>query len=398
MINLYEDTSASVAAPRSPRWWRWTLDVVIVALLLGINAVSVGPGNESHVPSRTLWLTSIVVLPLLVRRRWPVQVCFTILAICALQFVLVIPLRPGNMAPLIGIYTLYAYRGGRLADIAAGIAAVGLVAEFVQVHTENWFTLIPPAVVFAAVVVTGRTIRTRRVYLAALEERAVRLEVERDALARAAVAEERARIAREMHDVVAHRVGVIVAQADGATYAFEAHPEQARAALDVIAASGRAALTELRQMLGVLRSTEESGTAPQPGVVDIDALVAEMRAAGLPVRFTASGSSEALEASVSLTVYRVVQEALTNTLKHAGPGTPVEVTIDRTPSSVRVRVLDEGNVSPDEAGPIGHGLIGMRERVSMLGGTFSAVQATPGGFAVNVTIPLETAISERIGE
>ncbi|MDQ1679294.1 MAG: hypothetical protein QOI42_153, partial [Frankiaceae bacterium] len=217
------------------------------------------------------------------------------------------------------------------------------------------------------------------------------LEVERDALDRAAVAEERARIAREMHDVVAHRVGVMVAQADGAQYAFDAHPEQARDALDVIASTGRAALSELRQMLGVLRAADDAaGTTPQPGLADIDRLVAEMRAAGLPVRLTTVGARADVDASAGLTVYRVVQESLTNTLKHAGVGTPVEVELATNATQVRVRVRDDGHEGEPavvtEAG--GHGLVGMRERVTMLGGTFDARPGQPRGWQVDVTIPV----------
>jgi len=192
-----------------------------------------------------------------------------------------------------------------------------------------------------------------------------------------------------MHDVVAHRVGVIVAQADGARYTFEAHPEQARAALDVIADSGRYALSELRQLLGVLRADGSAAdTTPQPGLGDIDTLIAEMRAAGLPVRLTSSGNPSGIEPAVGLALYRVVQESLTNTLKHAGPGTPVEVSVEHLPGLVHVTVADEGQDGAADGHESGHGLIGMRERVSMLGGTFAAGHARPHGWRVDITVPV----------
>jgi signal transduction histidine kinase len=389
MINVYDETSAPMRRPRSPRWWPRVVDVFIVVALLALNVVSVGPAEDAAIPARTLVLTSLIVLPLLVRRRWPVPSAAVIFALVVVQLSLQITARPGDIAVLVAVYTLTVYRGGRLSDVAGALSVVILLITWAQdPKATSWTDLIAPMVVVVAIFYTGRAIRVRRVYLQGLEDRALRAESERDALARAAVAEERGRIAREMHDVVAHRVGVIVAQADGAMYAFDAHPEQARAALDVIAASGRSALTELRQLLGVLRGTEESGTAPQPGLTDIDALVVEMRAAGLPVRLTSDGAAPPVQASVGLTVYRVVQECLTNTLKHAGAGTPVEVALSHTPTSVHVRISDEGTREPSTGSPVGHGLIGMRERVTMLGGTFAAAPARPHGWLVDVTIPV----------
>jgi signal transduction histidine kinase len=392
--NVSEDASVSFRRPHSPRWWRWTSDVVLVFALLLLNLVSVGPPNEARVDSTTFVLTTIIVLPLLVRRRWPVHVFFSVVGIAAAQYSLGRLLRPGDIAVLVALYTLYAYVGGRIADVGAVIVVAGLIAEFFQdPAAHGGGDLIAPAVVVTAVVVSGHTIRVRRTYLHALEDRATRLESERDALDRAAVAEERSRIAREMHDVVAHRVGVIVAQADGARYAFDAHPDQARAALDVIADNARSALSELRQLLGVLRANgSAAATAPQPGLPDIDTLIAEMRAAGLPVRLTTSGTAAGIEPAVGLALYRVVQESLTNTLKHAGPGTPVEVSVDHLPGQVHVTVADEGPDAIDDAHESGHGLIGMRERVSMLGGTFAAGRARPHGWRVDITVPVTAKV------
>jgi len=279
---------------------------------------------------------------------------------------------------------------------ALGVCVFGAVLEWWQVAPRTDYNpagLLAPLVVVTATWVLGSTLRTRRAYLVELEERAVRLERERDAQARAAVAEERARIAREMHDMVAHRVGVIVAQADGATYVFDTAPDQARAALKVIADSGRAALTEMRRLLGVLRDDQEQAIAPQPGIADIDRLVSDLRTSGLPVRYTVDGATSELEPGLALTVYRVVQESLTNTLKHAGPATPTAVVVRQRPDAVEVQVADEGpSAEASSTGspvPVsnGHGLVGMAERVAMYGGTLHAAPRAGGGWRVDVVVP-----------
>jgi signal transduction histidine kinase len=390
-MTISPDTQASVVrSPGSRRWWHWAADAGVVVFLIAANVTASRHIAGPPASSGAVLITSLVPLPLLVRRRWPLTAFLVVSALCFTQWALKVWLRPGDLGFLVALFAVTSFRRER--RVAFFALAVGLGGVFlawqIQPTRRAWSDIGAPIVVIVAVWLIGRTVGTRRAYLRALEERAVRLENERDALDRAAVAEERARIAREMHDVVAHRVGVMVAQADGASYAFDARPDQARAALGVIASTGRAALSELRQMLGVLRAADAaSGTSPQPGLGDIEQLVAEMRAAGLPVRLTTIGSAVTVDASAGLTAYRVVQESLTNTLKHAGIGTPVEVELATNATQLRVRVRDEGELpAATEAG--GHGLVGMRERVTMLGGTFQAGPGRPGGWQVDVTIPV----------
>ncbi|WP_431996709.1 sensor histidine kinase [Streptomyces fungicidicus] len=225
-------------------------------------------------------------------------------------------------------------------------------------------------------VLIGVTVRTRQNYTEALEDRARRLEVERDQQAQLAAAAERARIAREMHDIIGHNLSVITGLADGGAYAAAKSPERAAQALDAIATTSRQALGELRRLLDVLR---DEGSAhhpaeltPQPALTDLDGLVDGVRNAGLPVRTTVEGGAD-LPAGRQLTVYRVVQEALTNTLKHAGPDASCEITLaygDR--GAVTATITDTGRGTPPSAVSEGRGLPGMRERTALYGGTLEA--------------------------
>ncbi|MFC7589115.1 sensor histidine kinase [Nonomuraea antimicrobica] len=235
--------------------------------------------------------------------------------------------------------------------------------------------------------VTGLYANTRRRYLEGLEERAERAERERDQQARMAAAAERARIARELHDVVAHNVSVIVVQADGAGYALDSDLEQARLAVMNISKTGRAALAEMRRLVGVLRENEAEGTdyTPQPGLDQLDELV---RGSAVPARLRVGGVPAELPEGQQLAVYRIVQEALTNALKHGGPGVSATVEIDYTGPDLVVRVTDDGRGAAAPESPDGHGLIGMRERVGMFGGAVSAGPRRGGGFEVLARLPM----------
>ncbi|WP_243762333.1 sensor histidine kinase [Streptomyces sp. Tu 3180] len=248
------------------------------------------------------------------------------------------------------------------------------------------------SIVVAALI--GVTVRTRRSYTEALEDRARRLEVERDQQARIAAAAERARIAREMHDIIGHNLSVITGLADGGKYAAARSPQRAAQALDAIAATSRQALGELRRLLDVLRDEETAHPAertPQPGLTDLDRLIDGVRTAGLPVRVTAEGRP-ALPPGRQLTVYRVVQEALTNTLKHAGPNATAEIALSYgDKGAVTVTVTDTGTSGP--AAPAdGRGLPGMRERTALYGGTLEAgPRPRPEqGWRVRLHLPEET--------
>ena len=213
--------------------------------------------------------------------------------------------------------------------------------------------------------------------------------VRRAGEARRAVAEERERIARELHDVLAHNVSVIVVQAAAAGDVFDARPEQAREALRAIEASGRVALAELRRLLAVVRPDGEGDlTQPQPGLDQLDALVASMRAVGLAVELRREGERPALSAGLELSAYRIVQEALTNTLRHAG-ATRADVTVRYAPDGVTLEVIDNGTSAPRTNGAAGQGIVGMRERAALLGGSVEAGPAPWGGFQVRAHLPLE---------
>ncbi|MFZ3499442.1 sensor histidine kinase [Streptomyces sp. 5.8] len=256
------------------------------------------------------------------------------------------------------------------------------------------FMMIP----FALAWVTGDSLRTRRAYYAQLVERNQRLEQERAAQAKVAVAAERARIARELHDVVAHNVSVMVVQADGAAYVMDAAPEQAKEALQTISGTGRLALAEMRRLLGVLRTGEPQESedyVPQPDVEQIEVLVEQVRAAGLAVDFEVEGAPRKLPSGVELTAYRIVQEALTNTRKHGGPDAKASVRLVYFDDGLGLLVEDDGRGAAHElytdggADGAGHGLIGMRERIGMVGGTLDAGPRPGGGFRISALLPLK---------
>jgi signal transduction histidine kinase len=211
------------------------------------------------------------------------------------------------------------------------------------------------------------------------------LEVQRDVQARAAVTIERGRIARELHDVVAHNVSMMVVQAGAAERVLDGEQAHVRAALTAIANTGRETVDEMRTLLGVLRTNEDGlALSPQPGLADLEQLVANVREAGLPVEVCIEGTPPPLD----LSAFRIVQEALTNALKHAGPAR-AEVTIRYQGATVELEVQDNGTGSWNGGGS-GHGLIGMRERVAMFGGQLEAGRRDDGGFTVRTRLPLET--------
>ena len=401
-----------VVTPTNPTWWRPVLgDGALAALIF---ALSTPLPARTHRPE-LLPLLLALTIPLLWRRRYPVAV-FAVVSLAAFVQWLTIPnVGPYDFAVLVALYSMAAYVPLRWSAPALAVGLLGGFLAWYSVYTHRGTEivgLVSPTVVVTAVWLLGRTLRTRRRYLAELEERAGRLERERDALARAAVAEERARIAREMHDVVAHSVAVMVAQSEGASVAVHTAPEQAERALAVISDAGRTALAELRRMLTVLREEPapqpqttqpqtwqphvqprvhqpqaDQPAAPQPGLPQLDALVESLRASGLPVRFTREGADWRLDPTLELAVYRIVQESLTNALKHAGPHTPTELVCRRTSTTFEIHVVDQGEHRATVPVTSGHGLTGMRERVAMFGGRFSAGPTPAGGWHVRVELP-----------
>jgi signal transduction histidine kinase len=238
--------------------------------------------------------------------------------------------------------------------------------------------------------VLGDSMRYRRAYYASLEERAAQLERDRDAQTQIAAAAERARIARELHDVIAHNVSVMVVQADGAAYALGHDPGRAREALAAISATGRQALTEMRVLLGVLRRADRADQAvlaPQPGIAQLDELLDQARAAGLPVSCAMEGEPRQLPTGTALAAYRIVQESLTNTRKHAGPRASASVVLRYTDDAVELVITDDGLGTMAPGDGAGIGLTGMRERAAMYGGSVLARPRHGGGFVVTARLP-----------
>ncbi len=362
----------------------------VVLAFLGMGQ-SIALGRYSLVPVLLVLITALAF-----RRRFPVEAFVTGIVAGAVQVLLRIRPNIIDIAIVILLYTLAAYRPRRLSVPGLGICLTGsavAVAVWRPVETSllNW--LMVGAIIFAgptlAAWVLGDSMRFRRAYYAALEDRAARLERERDAQAQIAAAAERARIARELHDVVAHNVSVMVVQADGASYALDSSPERARQALAAIASTGRTALAEMRRMLGVLRSDNgETGVAPLPDIGQLGELLEQTRKAGLAVSFTVEGVPAPLPGGLALAAYRIIQESLTNTRKHGGPAASAQVLLRYCEDVLVLQITDDGYGVAAAADGAGHGLTGMRERVALYNGTLHAGPLHSGGFQVTARLPV----------
>ncbi len=290
---------------------------------------------------------------------------------------------------LVAIHTMAAYGDRRDSLVTAAITALALAI----VTVTGDLSLLETAtqyLVFGVVWISGETIRVRRAYAVEMEERARLAEADREARAHRAVAEERARIARELHDVVAHEVSVIVVQAGAARRVLADHPDQAEEALAAIETSGRDALTEMRRLLGVLRHDDDAAMLrPQPGLGRLNALVDQMAEAGLPVAVEIDGEPRDLPAGIDLSAYRIVQEALTNSLKHAGPAAHARVRLGFGDDRLSIEVSDDGRGGAVRSlgNGSGHGLLGMQERVALFGGDLAAGPRIGGGYRVAAVIP-----------
>ena len=339
-------------------------------------------------------LAVLMCVPLVWRRRWPREV-FAFLAVVAfVQWLAGINIAACDFTLMVAMYTIAAQCAFRWALAALTVAELGATLSVYRLAQEahpeeQWKSLIPFSVMIGAIWVCGLYISTRRKYTLSLEERARRLERERDAQAEVAAAAERARIARELHDVIAHSISVMVIQADGAAYTVDSDAARARRAMEAIGATGRQALMEMRRMLGVLRENDGVATlAPQPGVDQLTELVEQIRTAGLPVEFAVEGEPVALPTGQELAVYRIVQEALTNVMKHAGPEASARVVLHYGDRAIEVRIRDDGRGATFTDGR-GHGLVGMRERAAVYGGNVSAEPAPGGGFEVIARLPVK---------
>jgi signal transduction histidine kinase len=375
-----------------PRWLRahpQVSDSLLAGflLLIGLRVFRFETSFALAVP-----IVIVMTGALVFRRRYPVAVFAVVAGAAFVQWLADVPLGPPDLAILVALYTVAAYGRDRQVALAAGAVTVGGVMLAVgRWHPERLLpSMIVPLAVTAVALAFGDDRRTRREYFAGLEERTERLERERDALAALAASTERSRIARELHDVIAHSLSVMVAQADGASYTVDADPTRARRAMATVADTGRTALTEMRRMLGVLRPTSASGELkPQPGMDELPELLANVRGAGLPVSLVVDGTPTPLPTGMELAAYRIVQEALTNTLKHSGPGASAEVALRYDEHRLTVEVVDDGaGIRKPGDDAAGQGLTGMRERAVMYGGTLRAERRAPGGFSVTAEFPL----------
>jgi signal transduction histidine kinase len=344
-------------------------------------------------PAVDLAFSVALVATLPFRRRAPVAVFVVVSVLCLAQLAVLDHIVAGNVVALIAVYTVVAYGPGTpVGALATACAVVGAVLVAVR-WNERGDT--PSVVEIAASTVASTLLaaalgawrRSRRAELAALHERNRLLALERDQQAAVGAARERARIARELHDVVAHSLSVMVVQADGAAAGAEQRPAQAAAALRTIGDTGRDALGQMRRALGVLRAEQGQGLAPQPGTAQLDALVDQVVRAGLPARLSVEGPPRPLPATIDLTVYRLTQEALTNVLKHAGPVSRVDVVLRYQADAVELLLRDDGRGAQAASDGRGHGLVGMRERVDVHDGRFAAGPRRDGGFEVNAVLP-----------
>ncbi len=335
---------------------------------------------------RALVLVALMTVPLLWRRRWPLAV---FLAPSAAMMGMGLWARPVAQtfttfgALLLGAYSMGAYSRHRVSSLAlvcaVTVAQIGLIAVSRSSFAGIWFVQVP------AFWLVGNSVRAQ---VSLARERGLRLEQEHDALMRAAATDERARIARDMHDVVAHSVGVMVLQAEAARKQLQLSPERAGVALQSVSAYGREALAELRNMLGLLRDADSVPELdPQPGLADVGTLVERMRGAGVRVELRFEGPVRSLPPGLDLAGYRVVQEALTNALKHA-PSASTDVLIRYGDRDVLIEVQDDGSGGrPATAVGARRGLLGMQERVAAYGGRMEA-QSVPGqGYRLRVSLP-----------
>ncbi|MGZ4359050.1 MAG: sensor histidine kinase [Gaiellaceae bacterium] len=377
---------------RVDRWGDWIVAVALAASFERELWMNPPPGGVTGGRASLALPILLMTIPLAQRRRAPVPVLFAIVCALAVGSFLISPTASWPVEPYVALLLAFYSVGAHCSDrpsLLAGLAALTTIVciDFVRspfqtigVRPGAWLT-------FVVAWLVGRDLRRRRRELKLLRERAAGLEREREERARTAVTEERGRIARELHDVIAHGVSVMVVQAQAGPRLL-GDPDQARAVFRSIEASGREALHELRRLLGILRTGDEQmAIGPQPGLGSLDSLVDQVREAGLPVELRIEGEEVPLPAGIDLSAYRIVQEALTNTIKHAGQA-KAEVVVRYGTSDLELEVVDNGSGAPASVNGSGHGLIGMRERVALYGGVLETGTRNDGGYAVRARLPL----------
>jgi signal transduction histidine kinase len=359
---------------------------LLIAVGLSAFAIAEGSGSDSQPFSPAVLLCT---LPLLVRRRWPIPVLLITLAGFSIA---------GNAT------NLAALAGGLIAAVSVGLdedhpvmgtlAVLAVAFAIAFEFGQGSYTRLPippyitPFLLIGAAFLAGRVVADRQVQARLARERANQLEREQGAAIKAATEAGRRHIARELHDVIAHSVGVMVVQAGAARHVLDEKPDAARESLEAVEASGHEAMAELRRLLGVLiENGEAAPLSPEPGLDQVDSLVARVKEAGLPVELRIEGESRPMPPGLEVAAFRILQEALTNALKYAG-GAPTYALIRFSPDAIEVEVVDEGQSTGPDAG-IGRGLTGMRERVALFGGTIEAgPREVDRGYAVRARLPL----------
>src|SRR3954451_949576 len=365
-------------------------DQLIVTLLAGTALVEVLVSGESVLDAV---VGAAVALPLLARRRAPLLVLVAVIALGYAGYARGADVGGSLQAWIVlnvALYSVAAHCERKRAIAGAVIVAAFVLLFEIPALVEGGRVddLAGEWLFLGGVWLLGRWVRQRRQRTAALERQTADLEADREALAREAVAQERARIAREMHDSVAHSVSVMVLQAGAAEEVMAASPQRARQSLATIQDTGREAIVELRRMLGLLRDpVADASRSPQSGVGTLDALLDQVRAAGLPVELTVEGEPRRLPPGIDRSAYRIVQEGLTNTLKHAGPA-HASVRLRYGERALELEVLDDGR-GPAGASGSGFGLLGMRERAALYGGVLATDERPGGVYALSARLPLE---------
>ncbi len=382
---------------RVVRWWRGipplVADAALAAVVLGVTLIEVSLNDDDtgrH--GRALSITLLVLMSVVIvfRRRHPVAVWIVSGVLVSIYGVASFPDPVLPYGPLIAVYTVAAYTSWRTTMIAGIVTAATIALSMIVDPNDDLVDWLIAFLSTTTAWLVGNNVRVYRAYTGELEAKAERLDRDRQAEAERAVAEERLRLARELHDVAAHHVSVIALHAEAGQALLPRHPERANESLEVIGEVARTTLTELRRVVGVLREDRAAPLAPQPGLDQLPMLVDEVERAGLPVTLQVSGTPGSISRTLDTSAYRIVQEALTNVLRHAGPAT-AQVRICYEPDAVAVEVLDDGIGPANGEGPVladgGHGLAGMRERAAMLGGTLTAGARPDRGFAVAARLP-----------
>ncbi|NES16905.1 MULTISPECIES: sensor histidine kinase [Micromonospora] len=397
---------------------------VLLGLAVAVMQVQGSAAKPAEVGSRPLTdlghlayaLLAASGLVLAVRRRWPASVFVTTALISLVYFAVGFPDGPGWIGLFVALYTLTAYGDGRRSLLIAGagitVLATGWLIAAADIEPRaaiGWVFFRIAASVMATAL--GESVRSRRVIAAEALERARQAERTREEEARSRVDAERLRIAREVHDTVAHAIAIINVQAGVTAYLLDKRPERARDALVIIEQTSAQALHEMRAILGVLRSPG-NGRVPHPGLGQIDQLTAVAREAGLDVNVEVNASTASLPSAVDTTAYRILQESITNVIRHVGP-TRVTVALDYGADTLEIRVVDDGgrdDPGEDGTGPEvsaehrvatggsadpGRGIVGMRERCGLLGGELTAGPRPSGGFEVTARLPLAPPATVR---